>query len=232
MQAVILAAGKGTRMDALTKDTPKSMLKVAGKTLLEYKLEALPKDIESIIIVVGYFKDVIQRAFGSAYNGIPIVYVEQENPVGGSMDALLKARPFLKNRFLVMNADNIFTPEAMRECLKYEWAVVAKESEELGNAARITADENGLVLDIVEAAHHSGGPGLANLNLFLFDTRLFDQVSVPKGPGETEIGLPQTAVAASKTFHIPFRVVKTDFWIQTKTPTDLARAESILSGQK
>ncbi len=227
MQAVILAAGKGTRMGALTKDTPKSMLKVAGKTLLEYKLEILPKGIDSVIIVVGYLKDVIQRHFGSTYNGIPIAYVEQENPVGGSMDALLKARSFLKDRFLVMNADNIYSTQSIRDCLQYEWAVVAKQTEELGRAARIITGEGNLVLDIIEASQHSGGPGLANLNLFLFDTRLFDQAPVPKGLGETEIGLPQTAVAASKALHIPFCVVKTDFWIQTKTSDDLIRAEEI-----
>ncbi len=232
MQVVILAAGKGTRMGALTKDTPKSMLKVAGKTLLEHKFEILPKEIDNVIIVVGHLKEVIQSHFGSEYNGVPIIYIEQENPVGGSMDALLKARPFLKDRFLVMNADNIYSSQSVQDCMRHEWAVVGNEAEELGNAARIIADEHGKVLDIIEARHHAGGPGLANLNLFLLDTRLFDQSPVLKGAGETEVGLPQTAVAASQSFHIPFHVVKTDFWIQTKTPDDLARAEHLVARKK
>ena len=59
MKAVILAAGKGTRMGDLSLETPKPMLKVLGKTLLEHKLDSLPDVIDEVVITVGYLKDRI-----------------------------------------------------------------------------------------------------------------------------------------------------------------------------
>ena len=73
MQVVILAAGHGTRMEELTTRVPKPMLDVAGKPLLEYKLEALPDEIDEIVIVTGYLGDFIKRHFGSSYIGKKIL---------------------------------------------------------------------------------------------------------------------------------------------------------------
>ena len=50
--AVILAAGKGTRMGELSITTPKPMLKVLNKTLIEHKLDMMPDQIDEVIIVV------------------------------------------------------------------------------------------------------------------------------------------------------------------------------------
>lgn len=232
MQAVILAAGRGTRMGALTKTLPKPMLKVAGKTLLEHKFDALPEEVDEIIIIVGYLGDVIRERYGDSYKGKRIVYAEQENPVAGTMDALLKARPFLTGRFFVMNGDNIYTAEDMKNCLREEWATAVQKTQSLGYAANVTAAEDGTVLNILEASYHKGGHGLGNLNLYLFDTRLFEYPPVPKGLGASEYGLPQTAVAASKAMSISFKIVESSFWIQIKDPADLTKAEEALKSRK
>ena len=67
MQAVILAAGLGTRMGKLTKNTPKPMLKLDGKNLLEWKIERLPKEVDEVILVVGYKSEVIKKYFYHCY---------------------------------------------------------------------------------------------------------------------------------------------------------------------
>ena len=229
MQAVILAAGKGTRMGALTDKVPKPMLQVAGKTLLEHKFDALPEAVSEIIIVVGYLGDVIRARFGDSYKGKTLRYVEQENPVAGTMDALLKAQPFLSGKFLVMNGDNIYTREDMMACMNEEWATVVFEARDLGNGAKVVVDDKDCVRDIIEASYHGGGPGFQNMNLYVFDMRLFEQSPVPKGPGASEYGLPQTAVSASKTLGIPFKIVRSKFWIQIKDPKDLWRLKLFLS---
>ena len=55
MKAIILAAGRGTRMGNLTEEIPKPMLLYKGKNLIEYKIDILPEEINEVLIVVGYW---------------------------------------------------------------------------------------------------------------------------------------------------------------------------------
>lgn len=65
MKAVILAAGKGTRMRELTQDIPKPMLKVQGRPILEHIVTGLVSSgIREIFIVTGYQAETIERHFG------------------------------------------------------------------------------------------------------------------------------------------------------------------------
>ena len=80
MKAVILAAGKGTRMRELTAETPKPMLLVQDKPILQHIIEGLVSaGISEICIIVGWKKEVIEGHFGdgSAF-GAKIAYVVQE----------------------------------------------------------------------------------------------------------------------------------------------------------
>ncbi len=63
--AVVLAAGRGTRMGALTADTPKPLLEVGGRPILERILLGLrAARIERVIVVTGHLGDRIEEAFG------------------------------------------------------------------------------------------------------------------------------------------------------------------------
>ena len=64
MKAVILAAGKGTRMRELTDEQPKPMLKVQGKPILEHILQGLvAADIRQVFIVTGFRAEMIESYF-------------------------------------------------------------------------------------------------------------------------------------------------------------------------
>jgi len=79
MKAVILAGGRGSRLNEFTKDKNKSMLTLLGKPLIEYNLEhALQAGVKEIIIVIGYKKEEIIAYVGSNFRGIKVVYVEQK----------------------------------------------------------------------------------------------------------------------------------------------------------
>jgi hypothetical protein len=64
--------------------------------------------------------------------------------------------------------------------------------------------------------------------MFALDMRIFDHEPVLKSEKSSEFGLPQTILAASKRFNIPFEVVEATNWIQISNPDDLVRAEQIL----
>lgn len=224
MQVVILAAGRGTRMGALTEDIPKPMLEVAGKTLLEHKFDVLPDEVEEIILIVGYRGSKIQERFGGDYNGKRILYVEQE-VLDGTMGAVACAKGILKDRFLVLNGDDIYAREDIEALASADgWAVLGLEMDDLKSAAKITLHKNGTVKEIIEASHHRGGAGFLSTGAFVLDTTLFDYPMVPKAPGSDEYGLPQTVLSTKQPLHL----VPATKWIAITKPDDLAAAEEFL----
>jgi NDP-sugar pyrophosphorylase family protein len=224
MQAVILAAGKGTRMGALTETRPKPMLEVGGKTLLEHKFETLPYDVDEVIIIVGYLGSVIHDHFGGVWRDKRILYVEQENPSGGTADALWQAKDVLRDHFLVMNGDNLYAREDVTRCAVYDWSVLVQERDDVQTGRVIVKD--GLVTDIRENSEHDSAKGFANTGLYSLDMRVFDYPQLPKAMGSPELGLPQTMLQAIGT--IPIHAVPATFWLEIKTPEDLAEAEELM----
>lgn len=227
MQAVILAAGRGTRMKELTDLVPKPMLRVAGKTLIEHKLDALPKSVDEVIFVIGYQGDIIRNAFGDSFGGRRIRYVVQET-LDGTMGALALAKPFLTGRFVVMMGDDLYAREDIEACVAAPgWSVLVQSTEHMASGGSMVMDEKGNVVGI-EEGDHTGKPGIMNTNLFALDPRVFEYPYIPKAEGSHEYGLPQTVVAASKVSDIPLMAVEATFWFQITAPEDLLRAEETL----
>ena len=78
MKALILAGGRGKRLEGISDSQNKCMLMLKGKRLIEYSLEnAVSADVDEIIIVVGYKAEDIINAYGINYNGKPVRYVIQ-----------------------------------------------------------------------------------------------------------------------------------------------------------
>lgn len=107
MRAMILAAGRGKRMGELTRDTPKPLLIVGGKYLIEYSIESLvASGIQEIIINVSYLADQIKAAIGDGSRyGASIYYSYEAEPLetgGGIMQALPQLGP---DPFIVMSSD-------------------------------------------------------------------------------------------------------------------------------
>lgn len=228
MQAVILAAGHGSRMTELTTAIPKPMIDLCGKPLLQYKLELLGDEFEEAVIIVGYEKDVIRSKFGAMFGKKPIRYVEQKEH-NGTAGALWDARGFLAGRFLVMTGDDIYAPEDVAQLLTIDgaWGVLAQQLSEMHRAGSIELSDDGRVERIVEG-DLGFESGIACTNLFLLDTRIFDCPLVPKNEGSLEYGLPQTVAEGAKSLGIPLRPVFTDKWIQINAPQDLVHAAALL----
>jgi NDP-sugar pyrophosphorylase family protein len=231
MQSVILAAGRGTRMTELTTAIPKPMLDVAGKTLLEHKFDAMPDEIDEVILIVGYLGSVIHDRFGGIYGNKRLLYVEQET-LNGTAGALWCAKDILKDRFLVMMGDDIYAKEDVVECIgKTQWALLVQALPELYRAGHVELDAEGNIGNIIESSKEDETrkeSGIASTNMYMLDTRLFTCPLIPKHAGSLEFGLPQTVVAASKQLGVRFEPVFTDKWIQITAPKDLVMAAEML----
>ncbi len=103
MKAVILAAGRGSRLGALTNSIPKSLLPVAGKPLIHYTLD-LCRDFEEVLVVGGYAFPKLEADLA----GRPVRLLCNRDFRMGSITSLVKAVPYLAEDFLLANADHIY----------------------------------------------------------------------------------------------------------------------------
>ncbi len=89
MKVIILAAGVGKRMSAVTDEIPKCLTKIGDKMLLERHLEIISLlGIKDIVFVVGHFKEKIKEAVEKDNNGFNIKYIENEQHTKGSVLSL------------------------------------------------------------------------------------------------------------------------------------------------
>ena len=108
MQAVVLAAGKGTRLRPLTEDKPKALVEVDGTPLIEDVFDNLVAlDVEEIVVVVGHMKEQIIERYDDTYRGVPITYTHQREQKGLA-HALLTAEAHIDDDFILMLGDNVF----------------------------------------------------------------------------------------------------------------------------
>src|ERR1051325_8547043 len=120
MRAVILAAGKGTRMKGLTQELPKPMLHVQGKPILEHIVEGLKSaGIRDMFIVTGWRAEVIEGYFGDGRKwGLRVVYGRQVVQDGTGKAPEL-ARAFVgSDVFLLTYGDILVKPETYQEMVK------------------------------------------------------------------------------------------------------------------
>lgn len=105
--AVIMAGGRGTRLGSLTNDTPKPMLKVAGRPILErIILHLISHGVTHIYLAVNYLKEVIKDYFGDGMKlGCKIEYLEEAIPLGSG--GPLSLLPPQEHSVVVMNGDLI-----------------------------------------------------------------------------------------------------------------------------
>jgi len=184
MQAVILAAGKGTRMLPLTETKPKPLLKVANRTILEHNLEQLREIAEEVIIVTGYKNELIENFFGNRFKDIEIKYVRQKEALGTG-DALKMAAGLLKDKFLVLNGDDLYFKEDIKKVLVREPCILLKESENPENFG-VVMIENNEVVEIEEKPENFRG-NLVNTGLYFLNKGIFDFKIEKSKRGEYEL---------------------------------------------
>src|SRR5438094_2989411 len=117
MKAVILAAGKGTRMKELTNELPKPMLRVQGKPILEHILAGLQTTgAREFFIVTGWKAEVIENYFGDGKKlGVRIAYGRQLVQDGTGKAPELAKRFVGKDTFLLTYGDILVRPETYQQ---------------------------------------------------------------------------------------------------------------------
>lgn len=175
MKAVILAAGKGTRLLPLTETIPKAMVLVNDKPMLQILLEQLKSfGIRDILIVTHHHKEKIENYFknGSAF-GVNLHYAFQKE-MKGNADALLQAEHFInEERFLCIACDSLFETSLLARLIEHKAAGVMTGKPVL-DARRygIILTEGEKVKKIIEKPEHPPS-NLANFSVYVLPAKIF-----------------------------------------------------------
>tara|TARA_A100001037_G_scaffold153393_1_gene138504 strand:+ start:309 stop:1070 length:762 start_codon:yes stop_codon:yes gene_type:complete len=113
MNAIIIAAGSGKRISKDVESTPKSLINVNGKSIINYQIEILRKlGIQDIIIITGKFNEKFDI---KNVNYVHDTKHEQHDILG----SLMEAKKFLKNDILIMYSDIIFESKILEQILNF-----------------------------------------------------------------------------------------------------------------
>lgn len=112
--AIILAAGRGKRLGALTEREPKCFLTVGPRTLLEHQLDTLAQfGVTPVVVVVGYHREIV----AARLNGRALFVENLRHASTNSLYSLWLAREHARQGFVLLNADVLFDPEIVRRVL-------------------------------------------------------------------------------------------------------------------
>lgn len=219
MQAIILAAGKGTRMGSLTKDKPKHLFEVGGMPILKHTISVLPKGIKSVVVVIGYLGEKIRESLGDGLGEVKIEYVEQKELLG-TAHAVWSARPLIReNKFMVLGGDDWYSLDDLARCAKEILAIGVTRINGCVPAAVMVKKEgcfDGLETEVVagsvEVSYKATG-------VYVLDKEIFQYKPVRLKNGE--VGLPQTLALLAKSRRV--KVVEMPDWRQVNTPEDLEK---------
>lgn len=130
MKGIILAAGRGLRLNGVTGNTPKCLLEIGGLTLLERQIQALRAcGIDEIVVVVGYEAERVQRLCDSQIHFVENSCFDQTN----SLYSLWLTRDLLGSGFVVINSDVLFHPQLLSDLItaRYEDALLIGYGDQL-----------------------------------------------------------------------------------------------------
>lgn len=156
MKAVILAAGKSTRLLPLTKETPQSLLKIKNKTILEIQLDALAKSgIREVVVVTGYLSSKIEKfAKGKDIN----VLFNPFYSVSGILTTLWVVREELKEGFVLLYSDILFDKSILMGILKNKDDIcLAIKSGNAREEAEKVLEEEGIIFKLSKGELKNGG---------------------------------------------------------------------------
>ena len=158
-KAVVLAAGKGSRLLPLTLAVPKEMIRVGVKPVIEHVIEVLKAGgIKEILVIVGRNKEAIMNYLGSGERlGVEIYYRIQEKPKG-SAHATFLGKEFVGGEdFVLVYGDNYFKPyDAIKSALKLHFGsgasvtVLLHPVEDPTRFGVVKIDRDGRVVGIIE----------------------------------------------------------------------------------
>ena len=213
MDAIILAAGKGTRLRPFTESIPKPLLAVQGRPILDWIIGALPP-VDRLIVVVNYLAEQIEAYLAEQQHVRNWTTVRQTEP-RGTGDALMSCRDAVtSDRVMVLNGDDLIGKADLARLSQVPMGILAHSvdaPESFGILFRKVGSN--LLEKVVEKPQGLTAPQSANIGAYLFPRSVFD-LALPLSPrGEYEITDAVSQLASAGAFE----VVEANYWLPIGT---------------
>lgn len=212
MDAVLLAAGLGTRLRPHTLTTPKPLLPVQGRPILDWTLGALPKCVDRVIVVTHYLAEQVEAYLRGQRFFAEWATVPQGDP-RGTGDALRKCRAQIRSeKFLVINGDDLFGAADLARLADCPAGLIVQQVQEPKKFGIAFVKKDGTLEKLVEKPDLPP-PQLANTGAYVFPRSVFDFEIALSPRGEYEI----TDFVSQLAKVQPVHVVRSTFWFPIGT---------------
>jgi len=229
MKALILAAGRGTRMNHLTDDMPKPLIKINKRAFLDLILENLSvAGIDDVGIVVGYKKEKIIQHLKDSEPKIKTRFIEQEEQLGTG-HAIKMAKEWSGGEdFIVLMGDNLYSPKDIKNiCREEGFCCVAGYEHKHPENFGVLVINKGRLERIVEKPS-SPPSNMINTGLYRFTPDIFDALDRTKKSERDEYEITDAITMLCQKQMV--KVVKIqDYWLNLGCPEDIPKLEKFLT---
>ncbi len=233
-KAVVLAAGRGTRMKSLTDDCPKPMLPLNGRPMLAHQMDRFSAaGISRVCIVIGYRGDMVREYFRAhPADGIEIDFAVQDVPNGTGSAALL-TRDFVGNsEFLLTFGDILVDPQVYLKLYERspgsEIVLALAHVEDPYRGGAVYVEDERVTKIVEKPPKGTSTTNFISAGIYLFKSAIFEELSKLTLSVRGEYDLTDaihSTVRAGKTvrgFEVP------GFWRDVGRPEDLAPASEFV----
>lgn len=213
MDAIVLAAGRGTRLRPHTDTTPKPLLPVQGRPILDWIIGALPA-IDRLVVVVNHLAEQVEAYLRGQSHARNWTTVRQAVP-RGTGDALMSCKEAMSGceRVMVLNGDDLIGRADLAKLAAVPMGILAHPVETPESFGVIFRNPDGTLQRIVEKPKGLPAPQLANIGGYMFPGSVFE-LTLPLSPrNEYEITDAVSQLAARGGF----QVVEAGFWLPIGT---------------
>ncbi len=226
--AILMAGGMGERLRPLTLTTPKPLLEIEGKAIIDYNIEALAAvGVSDITVTTRYLAEKIEEHFAAPVAGVQVKCVKEDQPLGTIGAARLADIPAEGNT-IVMNSDLLTTISFEELYLKHKSseadATIAVIPYQISVPYAILTLDGERVTGIEEKPSYSY---YANAGIYIFNNRLLRGLPADKRVDATDL-LEQIMADGARVAYYPIKGT----WIDVGSPVDFKQATELMRHHK
>ncbi len=213
-------------MQPLTEQTPKPLLPVAGKPILQHTIDDLRDDIDELYILVGWKAKRLKE--GVETYDIPTTFIRQDEPMG-TADAVRRVEQYIDGPFLCINGDVILSKESIYSFMdsfkRSSKSMMGLTRVEDPRGFGIIEVDDGSVKDIIEKPRCPTSD-LINAGIYGFHESIFQAIKETELSNRGEYEITDSLKILMEKEGLGYNIIKSGDWIELSRPWDLLKANS------